>query len=32
LNYPQYYQSLVEFKNDKKNNAGIIDINYFIND
>ncbi|MCL2650112.1 MAG: radical SAM protein [Candidatus Azobacteroides sp.] len=30
LNYPQYYQTLVEFKNDKKSNMGIIDINHFI--
>jgi len=30
LNYPQYYQTLVEFKNDKRNNRGIIDINHFI--
>ena len=30
LNYPQYYQILVEFKNDKKSNRGIIDINHFI--
>ena len=31
LNYLQYYQALVEFKNDKKSNIGIIDINHFIN-